>query len=61
MRPSRRGGVDVDGAAGPTRVVGPAVELGASPAEIRAMAPELGQHTYGWDEITSLRDERVIL
>jgi crotonobetainyl-CoA:carnitine CoA-transferase CaiB-like acyl-CoA transferase len=61
--------VQVDGTTHPTRMVGPAVELSASPADLRAPAPELGQHTeevlielgYGWDEITSLREERVIL
>ncbi|MDE3094885.1 MAG: CoA transferase [Chloroflexota bacterium] len=52
-----------------TRLVGPAVELSASPASIRPKAPELGQHTeevllnlgYEWDEISALREERVIL
>ncbi len=62
--------VDVaDTASGPLRLVGPAVDLSASPASIRSTAPELGQHTeevllelgYGWDEIASLRDGRVIL
>ena len=62
--------VDVaDTASGSMRLVGPAVDLSASPASIRSTAPELGQHTeevllelgYGWGEIASLRDGRVIL
>jgi len=62
--------VDSPGADGaPVRLVGPAVELSASPGEVRTTAPELGQHTeevlvelgYGWDEIAALRAERVIL
>lgn len=61
--------VGVDGVTRPARMVGPAVEMSASPADRLTMAPELGQDTeevmielgYGWDEITTLREERVIL
>ncbi len=49
--------------------VGPPVALGGAPPPIRSAAPELGQHTeqalvdlgYGWDEISRLREARVIL
>ena len=58
-----------EAAGGTTRLVGPAVDLSASPGAIRTPAPELGPHTeevllelgYVWDEIASLRDGRVIL
>jgi len=62
--------VDVPaGGAAPLKQVGAAVDLSASPGAVRTTAPELGQHTeevlielgYGWDEIASLREERVIL
>ncbi len=51
------------------KLPGPAVALSETPGSIRTAAPELGQHTeevlldlgYGWDEIASLREERVIL
>jgi crotonobetainyl-CoA:carnitine CoA-transferase CaiB-like acyl-CoA transferase len=52
---------------GPLRVVGPPVELSATPAEV-GIAPELGQHTeevlqelgYAWDEFEAFKDAGVI-
>jgi CoA:oxalate CoA-transferase len=46
------------------RIVGPAVQLEASPGSIRRPAPEFDEHTeevlleagFGWDEISRLRD-----
>ncbi len=51
------------------KLPGPAVGLSETPGSVRTTAPELGQHTeevlldlgYGWDEIATLREERVIL
>ena len=53
---------------GPMRMVGPAVNLHATPGSIRGPAPEFGQHTeevlleagLSWDEIEGLRTEGVI-
>ena len=50
-------------------VVGIPVELSKTPGQMRASAPELGQHTeeillengYTWDEIEKLKDLKVIL
>ena len=50
------------------RIVGPAVQLGASPGTIRHGAPEFGEHTeevllergFTWDEITRLHDAGAI-
>ncbi len=60
--------VEIPGA-GKLVEVGPPVALGGAPPAVRAAAPELGQHTeqvlvdlgYGWDEISRLREARVIL
>jgi len=49
-------------------IVGPAVNLSATPGTIRSPAPEFGQHTeellleagLSWDEIARLRDHGVI-
>ncbi len=54
---------------GPQRQIGFPVKFSATPGEIRATAPELGQHTeevlvaelgYSRDMIAELRDEKVI-
>lgn len=53
---------------GPLRIVAPAVTLSATPATIRAPAPEFGQHTeevlleagFTWDEIAELRAQGAI-
>ena len=53
---------------GPMRIVGPAVNLHATPGSIRRPAPEFGQHTeevlleagLSWEEIEGLRTEGVI-
>ena len=50
------------------RVVKTPVEFGATPAEVRHGAPELGEHTeevllemgYGWEEIASLREKGAL-
>jgi len=52
----------------PVRMVATPVQLSKTPARIRGLAPEIGQHTeellveagYSWDEIESLRGEGVI-
>jgi crotonobetainyl-CoA:carnitine CoA-transferase CaiB-like acyl-CoA transferase len=52
----------------PARVVAAPVRFSDTPATSPALAPELGQHTeevlleldYSWDDITRLRDDRVI-
>ncbi len=52
----------------PVRMVATPVQLSKTPASIRGMAPELGQHTeevlievgYAWEEIDALRGEGVI-
>lgn len=51
-----------------SRIVGPGVQLGASPGSIRRRAPEFGEHTeevlleYGftWDELSRLREDGAI-
>jgi crotonobetainyl-CoA:carnitine CoA-transferase CaiB-like acyl-CoA transferase len=51
------------------KLPGLAVALSETPGAVRSPAPELGQHTeevllalgYGWDEVASLREDRVIL
>jgi crotonobetainyl-CoA:carnitine CoA-transferase CaiB-like acyl-CoA transferase len=53
---------------GPLSIVGPVVNLSATPGSIRSPAPEFGQHTEevlleagcGWDEIEALRSSGVI-
>jgi crotonobetainyl-CoA:carnitine CoA-transferase CaiB-like acyl-CoA transferase len=53
---------------GPLRIVGPAVQLTASPGSIRRPAPEYGEHTeevllengFGWDEVAELRARGAI-
>lgn len=54
---------------GPVRVRGLPVELSKTPGEVRAEAPEFGQHTeevlmeiggYTWEEIAELREKEVI-
>jgi len=61
--------VDVPREGGPpVRMVSTPVQLSRSPAHIRGMAPELGQHTeevlleagYSWDEIAALRGAGAI-
>lgn len=50
--------------AGPLRIVGPGVQLSASPGTIRHAAPQYGQHTeevlleggFTWEEIAALRE-----
>jgi len=50
------------------KIVGPAVQLGATPGSIRSAAPEFGQHTeevllefgFEWEEIERLRHARAI-
>ena len=50
------------------RIVATPVTFGKTPARIRSMAPEHGQHTeevlleagYSWEEIDSLRGEGVV-
>ena len=52
---------------GPLPIVGPAVNLSATPGSIRTPAPEFGQHTeevlleagLSWDEIGGLRDQAL--
>ncbi|MDP3767863.1 MAG: CoA transferase, partial [Dehalococcoidia bacterium] len=52
----------------PVRMVATPVQFGKTPARIRGLAPELGQHTeevlidagYSWDEIDALRREGAI-
>ena len=52
----------------PVRMVSTPVQLSKTPAHIRGLAPELGQHTeevlleagYTWEEIDALRSEGVI-
>ena len=54
---------------GPMNVVGPPVQMSATPPRIQGAPPEIGQHTeevmldlgYTWDEITALRDRGAIL
>jgi len=53
---------------GPLPIVGPAVNLSATPGTIRAPAPEFGQHTedvlleagFTWEEIGKLREQGAI-
>jgi crotonobetainyl-CoA:carnitine CoA-transferase CaiB-like acyl-CoA transferase len=53
---------------GPLRMVGPGVNLSATPGSVRRPAPEFGQHTeevlleagFTWEEIESLRVDGVI-
>jgi crotonobetainyl-CoA:carnitine CoA-transferase CaiB-like acyl-CoA transferase len=53
---------------GPLRMVGPAVNLSATPGQIRRPAPEFGQHTeevllefgFTWPELEALREEGAI-
>ena len=61
--------VDVERPDGPpVRMVATPVQLSETPAHIRSLAPELGQHTeevlleagYEWDEIDALRSEGAI-
>ena len=50
------------------RTVGSPIKLSATPTDLQGPAPELGQHTeeillklgYNWEQITELRDARVI-
>ncbi|MEJ5222376.1 MAG: CoA transferase, partial [Tepidiforma sp.] len=50
------------------RMVGPAVQLGATPGSIRRGAPEFDEHTeevllefgFGWDEVERLRSAGAI-
>ena len=52
----------------PVRMVATPVQFGRTPARIRGLAPQLGQHTeevlleagYGWEEIDALRCDGVI-
>jgi crotonobetainyl-CoA:carnitine CoA-transferase CaiB-like acyl-CoA transferase len=52
----------------PVRMVGPPVTFRRTPARIRNLAPEFGQHTeevmvelgYGWDEIDAMRAKGAI-
>ncbi|MCH8994214.1 MAG: CoA transferase [Chloroflexi bacterium] len=52
----------------PVRMVATPIQLGKTPAQIRGLAPELGQHTeevlteagYSWEEIEALRREGAI-
>jgi len=56
-------------AVGPIEVAGLPVELEKTPGQIRSAAPQLGQHTeeilldlgYSWEDITSLKEKKVIL
>ena len=54
---------------GPIKVLGSPFQFSKTPAEIRAEAPQFGQHTeeilmeiggYSWDEIAQLKEEEVI-
>ena len=54
---------------GPIKVLGSPLQFSKTPAEIRAEAPQFGQHTeeilqevggYTWEEITQLKEEKVI-
>ena len=53
---------------GPMLIVGPAVNLHATPGSIRRTAPEFGQHTeevlleagFTWEDIESLRGEGAL-
>lgn len=53
---------------GDLEIVGPAVQLGSTPGEIRRVAPEFGQHTeevlleygFSWEEISRLADHGAI-
>jgi len=55
--------------AGEMKIVSGPVDFGQNQIEIKAPAPEVGQHTeeillelgYSWGDITSLKDEKVIL
>lgn len=55
--------------AGEMKIVSGPVDFGQNPIEIKAPAPEVGQHTeeillelgYSWGDITSLKDEKAIL
>ena len=56
-------------ALGPIKVLGSPLQFSKTPAEIRAEAPQFGQHTeeilmevggYTWEEITQLKEEEVI-
>lgn len=54
---------------GEIEVVGMPVQLSESPGQIRALAPQLGQHTeevlldsgYSWEDIARLKDKKAIL
>ena len=54
---------------GPVKVPGPPITFSKTPGEVRAEAPEFGQHTeevliemggYSWEEIAQFREEEVI-
>ncbi len=54
---------------GKTRVIGHPVRLDETPAEVKAAAPEFGEHTeqvlidvlgYSWDQIGKLREDQII-
>jgi len=58
-----------DAALGPTKLVAFPVQLEKSKGGIRAGAPEHGQHTeevllelgYSWDDVSTFKDQKVIL
>ncbi|MBN1367244.1 MAG: CoA transferase [Dehalococcoidales bacterium] len=54
--------------AGPVKLVNSPIEFSKTPAKIRSVAPEFGQHTeeilldlgYSWEDIASLQEQEVI-
>lgn len=54
--------------AGPIDIVGPCIQLGKTPDQIRNAAPEFGQHTeevllelgYSWDDVTRMKEQKIV-